>query len=806
MGDLLRDFRFAVRSLRRTPGLALVIVLSLGFGIGAMATAYTWIDSFLLRPFPAVKQSDRLFGVFTKGPDGVEWSLSYPTYLAFRGQIAALDGVLVHTPWTLSLKAGDQAPERVFGEVVSGNFFDVLGVHAEIGRTFRPDEEAAAVPVVVLSRSYWERRFQSDPSVVGRTVLLNGQGFSIVGVAPSGFGGTEVGLGFDLWLPVTTIDVLSPGSRSLRGRGNQWLQGVARLKSGATLVAARAELESFTKKTSLDAGDDPPTAVGLRRLADGPAGRLLGPLFYTLFGLGSLILLIACANVANLLLARSVSRYREVSLRLAIGAGRARIVRQLLTESLILAVAGGLAGLCLAYLGRNLLMALLPPLPFPVSLDPRISVRVIGLASGVSLLTAFVFGLLPALRASRPDLLPALKDGQVPGSSRSRLRSALVVAQVAFALVALVAAGLFVRSAGKARNASPGFTNADHLLVADTDFHLAGLADSAAPAVRDRLLAAIRGVPGVVDASLTTDLPMSIGNNSSSGIEVEGYPPAREENMSVGFAAVGAGYFEVMGISIRQGRGVTETDRVDAAPVTVVNEAFAKRFWPGRAPIGRRIRVNGTWRSVIGVVDNVKMESIGETPYPYLYYPHAQYFQSDIVLVVQSKGAPMSVAEPIRKAFASVNSNLPMLDARSMRENMAGTLFVQSTGATLLSGLGVIALGLAAIGLFAVLSYLVGLRRREIGIRIALGAGLRSVVGLVLRQAGGLVGVGLAVGIGLAFLVARLLQSQLFGVSPGDPVTYGAIVLSVMLVGLVAAALPAKRAASVDPVKSLRSD
>jgi predicted permease len=705
----------------------------------------------------------------------------------------------------VSLKSGDDAPERAFAELASDNFFDVLGVHAALGRTFLAGEEASMAPVAVLSRSYWERRFNRDSSIVGKSVLLNGQGFTVIGVAPSGFGGSEIGLGFDLWVPVTTIELLSPGSRSLEGTGNQWLSGLARLSPGTSLEQARPELERVSTRVAIEAGIDPPTPIGIRRLSDGPAGRFLSPLFYTLFALGGVILLVACANVANLLIARGVSRSRELAVQLAIGAGRGRIVRQLLTESLLLALAGGVVGLGFAYLGRNLLAAIIPPLPLPIVLEPRVSSRVIELSFGLSCATALVFGLLPALRASRPELVAVLKDEQLPGSARSLLRSALVVTQVAFALVALIAAGLFVRSAAEARRADPGFSNLDHLLVADTDFHLAGIPDSLGPVVRDRLLDLIGRVPGVARVSLTTDLPVSIGNTSANGVTVEGYVPRRDENTSVENASVAAGYFDVLGIPVLKGRPILASDRADQVPVIVVNESFTRRFWPGVAdPVGRRVNVAGTWRTVIGVVGNVKMESMGESPYAYFYLPHAQRYQSSFALVVATAGPPASVAAPIRDVFASVNPNLPMLDARSMRENMAGAMFVQSMGATLLSGLGVAALALAGLGLFAVQTYLVTLRRREIGIRMALGARPAAVVRLVVRQGASLVALGLVIGAGLAVVVARLIRSQLFGVSPADPATYATIGALVAVVAVVASFAPARRATRMDPVRALR--
>jgi predicted permease len=803
---IVSDLRYAVRGLRGTPGLTLVIIASLGLGLGATTTAYTWIDSFLLRPFPIVHRSDRLMSVYTRGPSGAEWSVSYPRYLQWRDALRSFDGFAVHDARQLSLRVDSAAPERVWAQLVSGNYFDVIRVRTRLGRALRREDEQSAAPVVVLSHAFWRRRFGADPGIVGRTVLLNSQGFEVVGIAPSGFGGTSLGLGFDLWLPVTLLPVVSPGSTALTQAGSQWLQGLARLADGTTFEQARAELVDVTGRISREAGDDPVMPAGLQRLREGGAGDFIGPMFYTLFGIAAVILLVACANVANLLLARAMSRAKEISVRLAIGAGRATIVGQLLTESLVLAILGSGLGVGLAFLGKDLFEAVLPPLPFPIALAPQINGRVVGFALILTGGTVLLCGLVPAFRATRVALVPALKDELLPGSGRSVLRSGLVIAQVTFACVALIAAGLFVRSARAARSADPGFEGMDQQLVFGTDLRLAGLRDSAAWAARDRLLAEIANVPGVVDASLTTDLPMSIGNRSSSSIEVEGYVAGRDENMSIEEAIIGPRYFETMGIPVVRGRSITERDRTGAPLVGFVNQAFAERFWPGQDPIGRRVRLGEAWRTVAGVVGNVKMESIGERPYAYIYYPNAQRYDPDFTVVVRVSVPPLGLVEPIRKVVTSVNPNLPLLDPRTMRENMAGAQFVQTAAAKLLSGLGLIALALAAVGLFAVLSYVVGQRTREIGIRLALGARTRMVAGLVAREAAGLLATGLLIGGLLGVGAGRLLADQLFGVRPYDLVTLGAIAGLLWLVGLLAALLPAGRAARVDPIVVLKSE
>ncbi len=802
----MRDLRIALRGLLRSPGFTAVVVLSLGLGIGAATTAYHWTDAFVLHPLPAVAESDRLVSVFTRGPGGAEWSLSYPRFRQWREAAAGTVDVALYRAEALSLRTEGTVPERLWGDMVSGNYFDLLGVRALSGRTLTMEDERQAAQVVVLSERYWARRFQRDPGVLGRQVTINGNGFTVVGVVPAKFGGAMAGVALDAWVPVTTRPVLDPGNTSLTVDGWQWLEGVARPAKGMTFEQARAALEDASRRVSQSLGETTPTLAGVRPLSEAGAGKFLGPLFHTLLGLAGIILLIACANIANLLLVRGTRRAKEIGLRLALGADRGKIVRQLLTESLLLAVAGGALGLLLAFWGRGLLMAIMPALPFPVSLTSDVSLRVVAMTVLVTAGTALLVGLLPALRASSPALVSAIKDERLPGSGRSLLRSGLVVTQVALSLTALVSAGLFLRSLTSARSADPGFRDPASLLVVSTDFRLAGLADSAARIQFDALMARIRAVPGVELAGTTSDLPVSLGGHSSNSAAPEGYEPGKDENTSIEYAKVSDGYFETMAIPVIKGRSFQPSDRPGASLAIMVNEAFVKRYWPNREPIGGRIRTAGADWTVVGVVGNVVMERFGEPATPYMYYPNGQRFDPEMRIVVRTQGNPKAMVEPVREAMRAVNPDLPMLDPLTMTENMAGALFVQSTGATLLGGLGLVALGLAALGLYGVLAFSVSQRTREIGIRMALGSVARDIVTLVVRQAARLVLIGIVVGALLAFAVGNLLRSQLFGVQPADPLTFGAVVGLLAAVGLAAAALPARRAARVDPVVTLKSE
>jgi predicted permease len=614
------------------------------------------------------------------------------------------------------------------------------------------------------------------------------------------------GVAFEGWVPVTTKPALDPGNTSLTSDGWQWLDGLARPAAGQSLAQARAAIEDASRRVSQSLGEKTPALAGVRKLSDAGAGQFIAPLFFTLLGLAGVILLIACANIANLLLVRATKRAKEIGLRLALGADRSRLIRHLLTESLLLAIGGGALGVVLAFWGRGLLMAVMPSLPFPVNLASEMSFRVVGMAALVTGGTALLVGLVPALRASSPALASVIKDDRRPGSRRSRLRSALVVAQVALSLAALVSAGLFIRSLDRARRADVGFSGLEHAFVVGIDFRLAGTSDSVAEIQLQQILDKIRVLPGVAGAGTTDDLPVSIGGHSSTSLAPETYQPGPDENMSVEYARVSPGYFEALGIPVVKGRTFSEQDRAGGPKTVVVNEAFVRRYWPSREPIGSRVRTLDAEWTVVGVVNNVVMERFGETPAPYIYYPTGQRFSPEAVIVVRTQAAPLSLAQPIRSVVESVNPDLPLLDPRTMKDNLAGALFVQSTGATLLAGLGLMALGLAALGLYGVLAFSVSQRTREIGIRMALGSVSWNVIAMVVAQAGRLVGVGVVVGGVIAIGVGNLLRSQLFGVQPADPVTFAAVVLILAGVAVAAAALPARRATRIDPVVTLKAD
>ena len=800
----LQDLRFGLRSLRKRPGLTLIAVLSLGLGLGANTTVFTWMNAFVLRPLPAVPGFDRIVALNTHAPGDAMWSVSYPNLRDWRAQSRSLD-IAASAFSQFGMRGEGGGVERIWAAMATGNYFDVLGVRPALGRLLTMRDEDERAPVMVLGYAYWRRRFAGDSGIVGRHLELDGHDLTVVGVAAPRFGGTTIGLQFDAYAPVTLVPLLT-GLGGMDGRDNQFLDGVARIRTGWTLAQARQELDAVAKRVSAATGDaDSRNGAFVTPLADQGAASFLKPLFIALLGVTGLVLLIACANVANLLLARALARRREIGIRIALGANRWRLVRQLLTESLALGLLAGGVGLVVASWSRGALASMVPPAPFPISLEFAVDGRVLLFALGVTVAASVVFGLVPALQASNPALVPTLKDEIGGGPAhRTRLQSALVVSQVALSLVSLVCAGLFLRSLRASQHADVGFTSPDRVLLVSSDLRLAGVPDSQRAAVVDRLLDRLRAVPGVEAASVTTMSPLGFGGSSSVSVTPEGYVPGRDESMSIEYLDVGSDYFRAMGIPIVRGRGIERGDVPGAQDVAVVNERFAQRFWPGQDPIGRRFRRSGIWRTVVGVAKQGKYHSLTESAESFIYVPFAQESRNGLDVLVRTTGDPRALTGAVHEAFRSVNADLPFLDVRTMAEHMQAALFVQTLGATMLSAFGLIALLLSAIGIFGVLSYHVGQRTREIGVRVALGASRREVVGMVVRRALRLVGVGLAAGLVLALGAGQLLRTQLIGVGPRDPLTFLAIALLLGLVALAAAWLPARRAARVDPTVALR--
>ena len=810
MEMMLQDLRYALRALRKSPLFSVVAVLTLGLGIGANTTIFTWLEGVVLRPLPVVRDYDRLVLVITRGPENARWSFSIPDWQDVARAATLIEGPAINNAVPVSVRTSGQA-ERAWGEVVSANYFDVLGIHPFLGRGLLPAEDSAlgAHPVVVLAYGYWQRKFAGDPGVVGRTVSINGHPLTVVGVMPPRFGGKSAGVQFDLWLPLSMVGVATGTPRQYTERQWQTYDAFARLKPGVTFAQADAEMRKIGRDLATTyVHEDGNTGRELLPMRDDYVQAIFRPALVAVLGITAVVLLIACANVANLLLARAASRRREMGIRLALGARRAALVRQLMVESCVVAVLGGGLGLLIASWGGGLLAALLPPVAYPVNLEMHLDARVLLFSLAVTLGTVILFGAVPALQGSRPDLVPALKDGTAAaGRSHGILRGTLMVAQLAFSVVALVAAGLFARSLRAGEHVDAGYRAPDRVLLVSTDLFLAGYTPSRGRVAAEQLLQRVQALPGVASASFADIVPLGFGGDNSAGAEIQDYVPQKDENMAIQDVTIAPRYFETIGTPIIEGREFTPQDDSGAMKVAIVNEAFAKRYWPGQDPVGRWIDISGSGRRVIvGVAATSKYKHLNESPIPYVFLPLAQSYDAQVALLIRSSGDPKLLTAPVRRAFAAFDPNLPFLDVRTFAEHMEAAVYFMRVGALMLGLFGALAVVLTTMGIYSVVAYSVSQRTREIGIRTALGATRRDILSLVLGHGMRLAAAGVVIGSILALGVARLLSSQLFGVGAGDPPTYAAIAALLAAVALVASWLPARRAARVDPMVALRTE
>ncbi|MCP9495779.1 MAG: ABC transporter permease [Pyrinomonadaceae bacterium MAG19_C2-C3] len=820
MRTLWQDLRYATRTLKANPAFVLIAVLSLALGIGANVGIFSIVNGLLLRPPGGVSAPERLVTLYTSDYSGPLYgSSSYPDYLEFRNQAKAFDNLAAHTIRPMSLSEGGES-ERVLGSIVTGNYFDMLGVRASLGRTFTlaEDETPGAPPVALISRSLWQRRFNSDPSIIGRSVVLSNQPMTVIGVTPANFTGTIIGISPDVFVPVN-MHAEMPNSPELNNRGaRSWLT-LGRLKPGVSIEGAQAELNTVAvnlraaypeqwsnvrgeaRRVTVLSERDARVPPQISSIAFGVAGLLMTVV--------ALVLLIACANVANLLLARASVRRREIAIRIALGASRRRIIRQLLTESVLLALVSGIAGLLVALWTIDLLTAFKPPSPVPLALDFAPDFRVLMFALGLSILTGLIFGLAPALQATRADVVPALKDESLAAGQVYRwfgLRNLLVIAQVALSLVLLVGAGLFLRSLQNAQTIDPGFRT-DNILVMTPEVEIHGYDEAKSREFYRQLLERTEGLPGVQSATLSEVVPLGF-QSQRSGIYIEGYERQAGEDREVDTTTVGTRYFETLDISLLLGRDFTGQDRDGAPRVGIVNETFARRYYGANAnPIGKRISVSGAegpFIEIVGVVRDSKYNTLGESSLPYFYLPHLQNFSNEMTLFVRTVGEPQASLAAVRNEIRLLDKNLPVSNAQTLNEYMSGALLLPRVGAWMLGILGALALLLVAVGLFGVMSFTVARRTREIGIRIALGAQQVDVIKLVLIEGLLLVGGGVALGLVVAVLLTRVLVSLLYGVSPVDFITFAGVVVMLFVVAALAGYVPARRATKVDPMVALR--
>jgi macrolide transport system ATP-binding/permease protein len=820
MTSFLKDLRYGVRMLLKTPGFTAVAVLTLALGIGANTAIFSAVGAFIMRPLP-VERPDRLVRVFESDPKRGQGDLissfSYPDFADYRAQTGGVfEGLFVHRLEQAAL-SHDNQNDLVWGELVSGNYFDALRLRPALGRGFLPEEDQTpgARPVVVISHRLWQHRFASDPSIAGRDITLNGQPFTVVGVAPRAFTGTKFGLGMDFWVPAMMQRQVTRENLWIESRGDHRFDMVARLKDGVTEEQAEAALTSVARSIAEAHPDDKPKGTRGRvlpeiegRFEEASGTVRLGSA--VALGAVGLILLIACANVANLLLARSAARRREIGIRLALGASRGRVIRQLLTESVLLSVVAGGAGLLLAFWATDLMGSLIPALPYTIVLDFTPDTGALLFTLGVSLLTGVVFGLAPAWQASSPDIVPVLKNESVAlqtGARRLTLRNALVVVQVALSLVVLVVGGLLVKSFWRAQSIDPGFQT-ERGLALSVNPGLLGYSEEQGRNFIRQLVERVEALPGVERASVARYLPLGDSSSSTGPVVADGQPaPAAGEGLSVLYNTVSPGNFDTLQTPLVAGRDFNDGDSASGRSVVIINHVLAERLWPGEPAVGKILRLGGPEgrpREVIAVAKTGRYRTLGETPRPFMWFNVNQSYDSSMMLLVRTSGDPQPLVKAVRGEVQALDSRLPVYGVRTFREHMSWALWGTQLAATLSLAVGLLALFLAATGLYGVMAYTVSRRTREIGIRMALGAQARDVLRLIAGQGMALACLGVAVGLLAAFAVTRLIESILFGVSSTDPFTFAAISLLLASVAFLACYVPARRATKVDPMEALR--
>jgi len=810
VGAMMQDVRYGLRSMRRRPGFTLVAVLVAGLGIGANATIFSWIQALVLDPLPGVADPGRLVALNGVEGDRRELSFSWPNFRDLHGQLPeSLSGVLAQRPVPLSLRLGDR-PERVWGALVGGDFFEVLGVKAVRGRTFRSEEMTTpgTYPVAVVGYALWRERLGGRDDAVGAPLTINGRAFTVVGVLPPSFRGAEAAFGLDVYVPMMMQESIVSGQR-LEARGNGWLHVLGRLAPGATLEQAQAGLDVAAARLAAGHPVNEGRGIAVFPLWRAPssASSVLAPVLAVLAGLVGVVLLIACVNVASLLLARAAAREREVAVRLAVGASRSRLVRQLLTESVLLALAGGLAGIAMAAVTSRALVGLLPPTPFPVEIRTGLSLPLVAFGALVSTLTGLLFGLAPALQATRGDM-GGLKHsaGALGGGRRPvRLRQTLVVGQLAMSMLLLVSAGLFLRTLWNARALDPGYAE-DQGLLASLDLQPAGYSEEAGRAFHAELLRRVEALPGVRAASLATHVPLSLGGGSDTSGAIEGYEPREDEHIVLFYNEVSPGYFDTLGVPLVAGRGIDERDGADGAHVVVINETMARRYWRGGQALGGRVRLGDRALEVVGIAGDGRYRRLDEEPLSYMYLPLAQYWEPEATLQVATDVDPRSVLTELHRSVAGLDPELPLFDVRTLAEHRELAVYLQDLTATLLGAFGLLALSLAAVGVYGVVAQSVSRRTQEIGVRMALGASRGEILRLVLGQGAAFVAMGLVLGAAAALAVAPLFRSQLLGVGAADPVSFGVTAAVLAAAALAACALPARRAAAIEPVAALREE
>jgi predicted permease len=806
MSGLLQDFRFALRQLRKSPGFTLTAVLMLALAICANSTVFSWIDGTMLHPIPKARNTSELVSVM-RG----QWSispappLSYLDYRDLRERNHSFTGMLAyHHDW-LTL-TGSGTPDRIYVANVSSNFFDVLGIKPVLGRFFLPGEEAreGGARFVVLSYSLWKNKFGGDTAIVGKPIELARQSGTIIGVAPEGFINAMPGVRHDAWLP---LDPLGTDRYRMTHRSASYLNVLGRLKPGVTRQQATNDLETLMRQI---VAAYPSEHIGANNITLDPMWRspfganvYLAKSLPFLLAIAGFVLLLTCVNVATLALVRFVARRREIAIRESLGASRLQLMRQMALEGLIVSLLGGVLALTLTSWTAKRFADFIPPNANPIVLNGTVDHNVIGVIVLLSVLATLICGGFPALRSSRVNAAEVLKEetASISGGHHRRLLSGLVVTQIALSLALLVSSALFLRTLRNMSDADPGFRQ-DHILTASIGLGIAGYSDKEADPIEHKILDRVSAMPGIKVAALSNWLPLSF-NGRNADVYPENYVPQLHESHEVRRADVTAGYFSLMGIPITTGRDFTVNDNRTAPPVVIVDQTLANRYWPGESPLGRRVKIWGRMYTVVGVAKNSKHQFVNEPLEPMVY---RSFFQNpeDPTLMVQTTGDPDAMAAAVEEAIHQVDRQLVVFDVRSLRETTRASAIFPVMESTFAAIFAVIALVLAATGIYGVISYRTQLRTHEIGVRVALGASRADVLRLVLMQGIQLTIIGLALGLALAFGLTRFIASMLYGVSPTDPLTVAEVAGLLAVISVLACYLPAHRAMRINPVSAIR--
>jgi predicted permease len=818
MENLIKDIRYGVRMLMKNPGVTLVAVITLALGIGANTAIFSGVSAFLMRPLSVPNATELIRPLEISEDRGTTDEFSYPDFLDYREQSTSFSGLAAEDMIQAAVDTENQN-DVVWGQVVSANYFDVLQVKPILGRAFLPGEDktAGANHIVVLSNSFWQRRMAGDPNIVGKTVQLNNRAYEVIGVAPDYFVGTKFALALDFWTPISMAEELRRNPGILAERDSHWMNAIGRLKPGVSVEQASAEFNTIATRLN-QAYPDTRATTTKGQVNSEIDGRWeeMGPVFKSASAIAmaivGLILLIACANVANLMLARAAGRRKEIGIRLALGANRARLVRQLLTESMLLSIAGGGLGLLLALWVTRLMEGFIPVLEYKVvdnffALDSRALVFTLI----VSLATGLVFGLAPAWHSSNPELVPVLK-GEAEGARRRKrrglgLRNVLVVAQVALSLVVLVCGGLFIKSFRKAQTMDPGFANANGLIVSLSPT-LIGYEDDQSRQFYKQVLERVSHVPGVDAVSYTRTLPLGDSSNSNGPVLKEGETLAKgSAGRVIMTTVISPGYFKTMQIPIVEGRDFDDRDQPKTQRVVIVNQQMAESLWPGESAVGKRILIgvdsHDPWE-VVGVVKTGKYRTLAEDPKPFFYYAMGQRKPAPVAMVVRASVDPRSLVGAIRSEVQAIDRRVPLSGVKTMDEHKTYALWAPNMAASFSVAFAVVAILLSAVGLYSVMAYVVSQRTREVGIRMALGANRGDVMKMITRQGMRLAAIGVVIGLVLSLALAQVLSSLLIGVSGYDVTIFILVPVLLSTVALVACYLPARRATKVDPLVALR--